>query len=126
MTDRADPANAGPAARQWGVSRRCLHDRMPPVDSTIQRLRDLPRSELAEEIESLVLEKFRAVLLMDESEELPVDVSYFDLGLTSLRLTEIRQSLEQLLDLSINVNVLFNEPTVAHLVDHLTQEIQDA
>ncbi|MFE9775079.1 acyl carrier protein [Streptomyces sp. NPDC005931] len=99
---------------------------MSPVDSTIQRLRDLPRSELAEEIETLVLQKFRTVLLMEDSEDLPLDISYFDLGLTSLRLTEIRQSLEQLLDLSINVNVLFNEPTIAHLVDHLTQAIQES
>ncbi|MFR9788411.1 acyl carrier protein [Streptomyces sp. MB22_4] len=99
---------------------------MSPVDSTIQRLRDLPRSELTEEIETIVLRKFKVVLLMDDSEDLPVDVSYFDLGLTSLRLTEIRQSLEQLLDLSINVNVLFNEPTITHLVDHLTQAIQEA
>ncbi|MFJ9964788.1 acyl carrier protein [Streptomyces avermitilis] len=93
---------------------------MSPADTTvIQRLRELPRTELADEIETLVLRKFKAVLLMDESEDLPVDISYFDLGLTSLRLTEIRQSLEQLLDLSINVNVLFNEPTVAQLVDYL-------
>ncbi|GLX47802.1 hypothetical protein Shyhy01_07520 [Streptomyces hygroscopicus subsp. hygroscopicus] len=99
---------------------------MSPVDSTIQRLRDLPRSELTEEIETIVLRKFKVVLLMDDSEDLPVDVSYFDLGLTSLRLTEIRQSLEQLLDLSINVNVLFNEPTITHLVDHLTQAVQEA
>ncbi|MFF7484953.1 acyl carrier protein [Streptomyces luteogriseus] len=99
---------------------------MPPVDSTVQRLRDLPRAELAEEIESIVLKKFRAVLLMDETEDLPLDISYFDLGLTSLRLTEIRQSLERLLDLSINVSVLFNEPTVSHLVDHLTQAVQDS
>lgn len=99
---------------------------MPPVDSTIERLRDLPRSEVAEEIETIVLEKFKVVLLMDDSEDLPLDVSYFDLGLTSLRLTEIRQSLEQLLDLSINVNVLFNEPTIAHLVDYLTQAIQES
>ncbi|MEU2924270.1 acyl carrier protein [Streptomyces sp. NPDC048304] len=99
---------------------------MPPVDSTSRRLRELPRSELAEEIESIVLGKFRAVLLMDDSEDLPLDISYFDLGLTSLRLTEIRQSLEQLLDLSINVSVLFNEPTIDHLVDHLTQAIQEA
>ncbi|MEU0855737.1 MULTISPECIES: acyl carrier protein [Actinomycetes] len=99
--------------------------RMSPVDSTIQRLRDLPRSELTEEIETIVLKKFKVVLLMDDSEDLPVDVSYFDLGLTSLRLTEIRQSLEQLLDLSINVNVLFNEPTITHLVDHLTQAVQE-
>ncbi|BBC93006.1 acyl carrier protein [Streptomyces griseofuscus] len=98
---------------------------MSPVDSTIQRLRDLPRSELTEEIETIVLKKFKVVLLMDDSEDLPVDVSYFDLGLTSLRLTEIRQSLEQLLDLSINVNVLFNEPTITHLVDHLTQAVQE-
>ncbi|MGM0346063.1 MULTISPECIES: acyl carrier protein [Streptomyces] len=99
--------------------------RMSPVDSTIQRLRDLPRSELTEEIETIVLKKFKVVLLMDDSEDLPVDISYFDLGLTSLRLTEIRQSLEQLLDLSINVNVLFNEPTITHLVDHLTQAVQE-
>jgi acyl carrier protein len=97
---------------------------MSPVDSLTERLRDLPRSELTEEIESVVLNKFRTVLLMDETEELPLDISYFDLGLTSLRLTEIRQSLEQLLDLSINASVLFNEPTIAHLVDHLTQAIQ--
>ncbi|OIK27392.1 acyl carrier protein [Streptomyces malaysiense] len=99
---------------------------MSPVDSTIQRLRELPRSELTEEIETIVLKKFKVVLLMDDSEDLPVDISYFDLGLTSLRLTEIRQSLEQLLDLSINVNVLFNEPTITHLVDHLTQAVQEA
>lgn len=100
--------------------------RMPPVDSTSRRLRELPRSELAEEIEGIVLAKFRTVLLMDDSEDLPLDISYFDLGLTSLRLTEIRQSLEQLLDLSINVSVLFNEPTIAHLVDHLTQAVKEA
>ncbi|MET7920592.1 acyl carrier protein [Streptomyces avermitilis] len=97
---------------------------MSPADTTvIQRLRELPRTELADEIETLVLRKFKAVLLMDESEDLPVDISYFDLGLTSLRLTEIRQSLEQLLDLSINVNVLFNEPTVAQLVDYLADAL---
>ncbi|WP_031089549.1 acyl carrier protein [Streptomyces sp. NRRL WC-3549] len=96
---------------------------MPPAETVIQRLRELPRTELTDEIETLVLGKFKAVLLMDESEELPLDISYFDLGLTSLRLTEIRQSLEQLLDLSISANVLFNEPTVAHLVDHLADAL---
>ncbi|MBV2355207.1 acyl carrier protein [Streptomyces sp. J2-1] len=99
---------------------------MPPVDSTLKRLRELPRGERAEEIEALVLARFQTVLLIDDADDIPLDVSYFDLGLTSLRLTEIRQGLEQLLDLSINVNVLFNEPTIAHLVDHLTQAVQEA
>ncbi|MFD4528587.1 acyl carrier protein [Streptomyces sp. NPDC058470] len=96
---------------------------MSSTDTTLQRLRELPRNELTEEIETLVLKRFKSVLLMDESEDLPLDISYFDLGLTSLRLTEIRQNLEQLLDLSINANVLFNEPTVAHLVDYLADAL---
>ena len=96
---------------------------MPTADTTVQRLRELPRSELTEEIETLVLKKFKTVLLMDDAEDLPLDISYFDLGLTSLRLTEIRQNLEQLLDLSINANVLFNEPTVNHLVDYLADAL---
>ncbi len=96
---------------------------MSSVNTTLQRLRELPRSELAEEIETLVVRKFKTILLMDETEELPVAISYFDLGLTSLRLTEIRQSLEELLDLSINANVLFNEPTVERLVDYLADAL---
>ncbi|NEB75747.1 acyl carrier protein [Streptomyces sp. SID14478] len=99
---------------------------MPTADSTLDYLRELPRNELAEEIETLVLQRFKSVLLMDDSEDLAFDVSYFDLGLTSLKLIEIRQSLEELLDLSINVNVLFNEPTIAHLVGHLTQAVADS
>jgi acyl carrier protein len=99
---------------------------MSPVDSTAQRLRDLPRAELTEEIEAIVLSRFRSALLMDESENPPLDVSYFDLGLTSLRLTQIRQSLEQLLDISLNVNVLFDQPTIARLVEHLAQAVQDS
>lgn len=97
---------------------------MPSAESTVQRLRELSHGELAEEIETIVPKKFKAVLLMDDSEDLPLDISYFDLGLTSLRLTEIRQSLERLLDLSINANVLFNEPTIAHLVDHLARAVK--
>jgi acyl carrier protein len=60
---------------------------------------------------------------MDEGEDFPLDISYFDLGLTSLKLTEIRESLEKLLDLSINANVLFNEPTVERLVGYLTDAL---
>ncbi|MCH0540951.1 acyl carrier protein [Streptomyces sp. MUM 203J] len=96
---------------------------MSAIDTTAQRLRELPRTELAEEIETLVLRRFKTVLLMDDHEELPVDISYFDLGLTSLRLVEIRKGLEAELDLTINTNVLFNEPTIHHLVHHLTDSL---
>lgn len=57
---------------------------------------------------------------MDEGEELPVDVGYFDLGLTSLRLSEARTRLEESLGIPIDATVLFGQPTVEQLVSYLT------
>ncbi|WP_411105003.1 acyl carrier protein [Streptomyces sp. cmx-4-9] len=92
---------------------------MPSPEFTAERLRDLPETELFEEVEQIVLGVFRTALIMDETEEVPFDRSYFDLGLTSLGLSRIRKQLESLLDVPINANVLFNTPTIAELVDHL-------
>ncbi|MFI1887315.1 acyl carrier protein [Streptomyces jumonjinensis] len=88
-------------------------------------LRTMPRAERAEAIEALALEEFRRVLLMEPDEELPLEVSYFDLGLTSLRLTEIKQNLEILLDLTIDATVLFNRPTVEQLVEYLSERLAE-
>ncbi|MFI1863689.1 acyl carrier protein [Streptomyces jumonjinensis] len=85
----------------------------------------MPRAERAEAIEALALEEFRRVLLMEPDEELPLEVSYFDLGLTSLRLTEIKQNLEILLDLTIDATVLFNRPTVEQLVEYLSERLAE-
>ncbi|MEU1131827.1 acyl carrier protein [Streptomyces sp. NPDC005900] len=92
---------------------------------TLEQFRELPRPELTEELERLLVGQFRATLLMDETEDLPLDISYFDLGLTSLKLTEMRRTLEGILDLSINANVLFNEPTVGRLLDYLVDAVCD-
>jgi acyl carrier protein len=99
---------------------------MSDTNTTRELLRELPAHEVREEIEALVEELFRDALLMEADEELPLQVSYFDLGLTSLRLTRIKQQLEELLDLSINTNVLFNEPTVEQLVWYLTDLLAGA
>ncbi|MFF4569311.1 phosphopantetheine-binding protein [Streptomyces sp. NPDC001410] len=76
---------------------------MRSVDSGFGYVRDLPRSEPAAEMETIVLRKSKAVLRTDDSEDLAFDVSYLDLGLTSLELTETRQLLEQLFSLSVDV-----------------------
>ncbi|HET8660837.1 MAG TPA: acyl carrier protein [Micromonosporaceae bacterium] len=60
---------------------------------------------------------------MTDVDELPLDASFFDLGLTSLRLSEIKQGLEARLGCGINANVLFNRPTVAQLMTHLTDDV---
>ena len=99
---------------------------MSDTHISLAQLRELPAHEIREEIESLVEELFKDALLMDADEELPLQISYFDLGLTSLRLTRLKQQLEELLDLTINTNVLFNEPTVEQLVFYLTDLLAKA
>lgn len=87
--------------------------------TTHVELGELSRSERCEALEVIVLGQFRTALLMSEDEDLPMDASYFDMGLTSLRLTAIRQSLEHALDIAIDATVLFNRPTLDDLVTYL-------
>lgn len=86
-------------------------------------LRGLPRLELREGLEDLVVTLFRNQLLMEDDEELDQELSYFDLGLTSLRLMELKKRLEGELGVGIDATVLFNQPTVERLLDHLTDTI---
>lgn len=90
---------------------------------TILHLRELPLFERREALETLLTNEFKSTLLMTDVDELPLDASFFDLGLTSLRLSEIKQGLEARLGCGINANVLFNRPTVAQLMAHLTDDV---
>jgi acyl carrier protein len=81
---------------------------------------DMPWSERRDVLTEIVVGQFRTALLMGQDEELPMNTSYFDMGLTSLRLTAIRQHLEHELDAGIDATVLFNRPTLNDLVDYLT------
>lgn len=90
---------------------------------SIEQLAALDRSERAEALEALVLTRFRRALFLAEDEDLDVDGSFFDLGLTSLRLTELKSGLEELIGRQIDANALFNRPTVRHLLNHLTDEV---
>ncbi|MFF0630153.1 acyl carrier protein [Streptomyces sp. NPDC004296] len=89
----------------------------------LQLLSDLPRSERREALEELVFKEFRSALLMTDDEEIPPDQSYFDLGLTSLSITRLKQQLEQLLGVELDANILFNSPTLEKLLEHLTENI---
>ncbi|MGW7524964.1 acyl carrier protein [Streptomyces sp. NPDC054783] len=86
------------------------------------QLRALPLSERREALEAVVVGEFKAALLMTDADELPLRDNFFDIGVTSLRLTEIRQRLEKLLECVISANLLFNSPTVEKLMNHLVQD----
>jgi acyl carrier protein len=89
----------------------------------VLELRELPRSERREALEELVVAQLRATLLMEDDEELSDTESFFDMGLTSLLIADIKERLEQTLACSISANVLFNSPNVRRLVDHLATDV---
>lgn len=89
----------------------------------IERLRELPFSERRDELEELVVAEFKTTLMMTEDEDIPFDMSYFELGFTSLRITEIKERLEAQFGRSISTNVLFNSPTMESLISYLADEI---
>jgi acyl carrier protein len=67
--------------------------------------------------------KIKGKLLMESNEDLSLDANYFDLGLTSLQIEELKQELEAELDRSITPSVFFNYPTLQGLVAHLRDEL---
>jgi acyl carrier protein len=89
----------------------------------IERLRELPLSERREGLEEIVATEFKRTLMMTDDEDLPFDMSYFELGFTSLRITEIKERLETQLGRRISTNVLFNSPTMKRLISYLASEV---
>ena len=89
----------------------------------MERLRELPMSERREGLEGLVVAEFRSILMMADDEDFPFDMSYFELGLTSLRITEVKEWLEAQLACTISTNVLFNSPTIECLISYLAEEV---
>lgn len=89
----------------------------------IDRLAATPLAERGAVLEALVVAEFRSWLLMEDDDLLPLDESYFGLGLTSLGATEIKQRLEAALGRPFDSATLFNNPTVAHLLRHLRTEV---
>jgi len=80
-------------------------------------------SERGAFLEALVVAEFRTWLLMTDADALPLDESYFALGLTSLGAVEIQERLESILGRRIDSSSLFNNPTIDHLLLHLRNEV---
>lgn len=89
----------------------------------IERLQELPLSERREGLEELIVTEFKTTLMMADDEDLPFEMSYFELGFTSLRITEIKERLEAQLGRGISTNVLFNSPTMERLMSYLVDEV---
>lgn len=89
------------------------------MTGSLDTVRALPKSLRRAALADLVTAEFRQVLLWPDNEDMPTDVTVFDLGMTSLRLIETRQRLTRLVGGRVEITVLFDHPTLAGLLDHL-------
>jgi aryl carrier-like protein len=92
----------------------------PPL---IEKLARMPRSERASALESLVTAEFRNALMMTGEETLIPEQNYFELGLSSLSLMEVKERLEAALGAGISADVLFSHPTVRQLLEYLSRDV---
>ncbi|MET7419857.1 acyl carrier protein [Dactylosporangium sp. NPDC005555] len=74
------------------------------------------------ELIDLITDRLRTVLLMTPDEDLPPDRNYFELGLTSLQVIEVKEDLEASLGRRIDAAALYGRLTVADLADHLCEQ----
>lgn len=93
------------------------------ASAVVNNLLALPAPERLEALTDLIVPEFRAALRLEPDEPLTLDARYFELGLTSLQLTEIKKRLETVLGVTISSNVLFNQPTVAQLTTYLAHDV---
>jgi aryl carrier-like protein len=89
----------------------------------VEALGRAPLSERGAMLEALVVAEFRAWLLMSDADALPLDESYFALGLTSLGAVEIQERLESILGRRIDSASLFNNPTIENLLLHVRSQV---
>lgn len=86
-------------------------------------IKTVPRAARQETLEAVVVAEFKSALLMADDEEIELDASFFDLGLTSLLVVDIKDRLEKQLGCAISANTLFNSPTIERLVEYLAEII---
>jgi acyl carrier protein len=85
-----------------------------------ERLAGLPRSERRMALQNEITAMFRVALLMEDTDELAPDANYFDLGISSLLITGIKQDLETALGCAIDTGELFGRPSIAQIVEHIS------
>ncbi|ALO98995.1 hypothetical protein SHL15_8018 [Streptomyces hygroscopicus subsp. limoneus] len=89
----------------------------------ISDLLEIPLYDRREALEELVTHELKSALLMEDDEYLAPDSVFFELGLTSLQLSEIKYTLDKVLGCEIEVAQLFNRPTVEQLVSYLSEHV---
>ncbi len=89
----------------------------------VREILALPKAGRRAALEELVIAEFADILGLPDGEEFPRQTGFFDLGMTSLRLTEVRQRLTRLLGDQVRVETLFEHATMDSLLEHLVTAV---
>lgn len=85
----------------------------------VRRVLELPKAERREALAELVIGEFRAVLRLPDTADFSRRTGFFDLGMTSLRLTELRQRLTRLFGAQLREETFFEHATLDGLLEYL-------
>ncbi|MGF7234689.1 MAG: FcoT family thioesterase [Frankia sp.] len=88
-----------------------------------EALASLPSAQRRDELLDLVAAEFKTALLMAPADDLAPDANYFELGLTSLHVMDIKHRLEALLGRDVESAMLFNHPSLDAFVECLTTSV---
>ncbi|MGV9505933.1 type I polyketide synthase [Streptomyces tendae] len=89
----------------------------------LDRLRELPAREREELLLDCVLEEASAVLGLDSADELGPDQGFFEIGMTSITVLEMRIRLERRFGCALPATLAFEHPTSAAVVRHLARDV---
>jgi len=95
----------------------------PPTNSFLQQLETTPLSDRRNLLIAHVQTEVARVMRLDASQLPDPQQGFFDLGMDSLMLVELKNRLENTLGTSLPTTLPFDYPTVAALVDYLVQEV---
>ncbi|ONH31469.1 FcoT family thioesterase [Pseudofrankia asymbiotica] len=90
-----------------------------PAGELAARLREMPPALRRDELVRVLVAELREALLMSRDDDLPPDANLFELGLTSLRVSELRLTLAHRLGRGIETAVFFDHPTLHGLASQL-------
>ncbi|MGW6056103.1 type I polyketide synthase [Streptomyces sp. NPDC055189] len=89
----------------------------------LDRLASLPPQDRDELLLDCVLEEVSAVLGLDSADELGPDQGFFEIGMTSITVLEMRIRLERRFGCGLPATLAFEHPTSAAVVRHLATEV---
>jgi acyl carrier protein len=93
--------------------------------SLLQRIRTLNEEKKLTLLGELVCTQAAAVLRYEGDDAIEMDSVFFEIGFNSLTAVKLRNSLNEVLGLTLPAMLLFDYPTPAALASHLRAQIVD-